>query len=91
MRNPTPSLTEMPEQGLNGARHRVRARRSEAPALGAWLVAPVPRIALTLPLVRNNRTRVEAPAMAERLIAALPESERAFWALAFMAGISVRD
>lgn len=42
---------------------------------------------LDLPLVRNARTRIEAPAMAEALIAALPSSERAFWALAFYAGL----
>ena len=42
---------------------------------------------LDLPLVRNARTRIEAPAMAEALIAALPGSERAFWALAFYAGL----
>jgi integrase len=42
---------------------------------------------LKLPVVRNNRTRIEAPAMAEALIAALPEPEQAFWALAFYAGL----
>jgi integrase len=42
---------------------------------------------LNLPVVRNNRTRIEAPAMAETLIAALPTSEQAFWALAFYAGL----
>lgn len=42
---------------------------------------------LNLPVVRNNRTRIEAPAMAETLIQALPEPEQAFWALAFYAGL----
>ena len=42
---------------------------------------------LRLPLVRNNRTRIEAPASAEALIAALPVGEQAFWALAFFAGL----
>jgi integrase len=42
---------------------------------------------INLPVVRNNRTRIEAPAMAETLIAALPEPEQAFWALAFYAGL----
>ncbi len=42
---------------------------------------------LELPLVRNARTRIEAPAMAEALIAALPEEQQAFWALAFFAGL----
>jgi len=42
---------------------------------------------LNLPVVRNNRTRIEAPAMAEALIAALPDEEQAFWALAFYAGL----
>lgn len=42
---------------------------------------------LNLPVVRNNRTRIEAPAMAEALIQALPEPGQAFWALAFYAGL----
>jgi integrase len=42
---------------------------------------------LNLPVVRNNRTRIEAPAMAEALIRTLPECEQAFWALAFFAGL----
>lgn len=42
---------------------------------------------LDLPLVRNARTRIEAPAAAQLLIDALPESEQAFWALALLAGL----
>ena len=42
---------------------------------------------LDLPAVRNNRTRIEAPAMADLLIGALPEDEQAFWALALYAGL----
>ena len=49
------------------------------------LVDPCAR--LKMPVVRNNRTRIEAPTTAEKLIAALPESEQAFWALAFFAGL----
>lgn len=49
------------------------------------LVDPCAR--LHVPVVRNFRTRIEAPATAEALIAALPESEQSFWALAFFAGL----
>ena len=49
------------------------------------LVDPCAR--LKMPVVRNNRTRIEASTTAEALIAALPESEQAFWALALFAGI----
>lgn len=37
--------------------------------------------------MRNNRTRIEPSTTAEALIAALPESEQAFWALALFAGL----
>jgi integrase len=49
------------------------------------LVDPCAR--LKMPVVRNNRTRIEASTTAEALIAALPESEQAFWALALFAGL----
>jgi integrase len=49
------------------------------------LVDPCAR--LKMPIVRNNRTRIEASTTAEALIAALPESEQAFWALALFAGM----
>ena len=49
------------------------------------LVDPCAR--LKMPIVRNNRTRIEASTTAEALIAALPESEQAFWALALFAGL----
>jgi integrase len=49
------------------------------------LVDPCAR--LKMPIVRNNRTRIEASTTAEAQIAALPESEQAFWALALFAGL----
>ena len=49
------------------------------------LVDPCAR--LKMPIVRNIRTRIEASTTAEALIAALPESEQAFWALALFAGL----
>src|SRR5947207_2104636 len=49
------------------------------------LVAPCAR--LKMPVVRNSRTRIESSTTAEALIAALPESEQAFWALALFAGV----
>jgi integrase len=52
---------------------------------GELLVDPFQR--LSLPAVRNTRTRVEAPARALELIEALPVDQRAYWALAFFAGL----
>ena len=49
------------------------------------LVDPCAR--LKMPVVRNARTRIESSTTAEALIAALPESEQAFWALALFAGV----
>ncbi|MDQ6806160.1 MAG: site-specific integrase [Actinomycetota bacterium] len=49
------------------------------------LVDPCAR--LKMPVVRNVRTRIESSTTAEALIAALPETEQAFWALALFAGI----
>ncbi len=49
------------------------------------LVDPCAR--LKLPVVRNFQTRIEPHSTAQMLIAALPESDQAFWALAFMAGL----
>jgi integrase len=44
-----------------------------------------------MPIIRNNRTRIESSTTAEALIAALPESEQAFWALALFAGVRRGD
>jgi integrase len=49
------------------------------------LVDPCAR--LKMPVVRNRRTRIESSTTAEALVAALPESEQAFWALALFAGV----
>lgn len=49
------------------------------------LIDPCAR--LKLPVVRNNRTRIEPSTTAEALIAALPDEEQAFWALAFLSGL----
>jgi integrase len=46
-----------------------------------------PCVRLSLPAVRNFRTRIESHTTAAELIDALPDSEQAFWALAFMAGL----
>jgi integrase len=46
-----------------------------------------PMGALDLPAVRGRRDRIEAPERAVALIEALPDSERALWALAFYAGL----
>lgn len=42
---------------------------------------------LKLPANRGRRDRIETPARAAKLIAALPESDRAMWATAFYAGL----
>ena len=49
------------------------------------LIDPCAR--LKMPVVRNSRTRIEPSTTAEALIAALPESEQAFWALVLYAGV----
>jgi integrase len=46
-----------------------------------------PATNLRLPQVGEPRDRVASPAEAERLIAALPEDDRALWASAFLAGL----
>jgi integrase len=51
------------------------------------LIAVDPTEHLDLPLNRGRRERVEPPGRANALIDALPESERAFWAMALMAGL----
>ena len=46
-------------------------------------IAVDPTKGLRLPAVRGKRDRIEAPERAAALIAALPEGERALWAVAF--------
>jgi integrase len=50
-------------------------------------VAVNPCTHLRLPAVRGARERIAAPAEAERLLAALPESDRPIWATALYAGL----
>ncbi len=50
-------------------------------------IAVDPTDGLELPAVRGRRERIAGPAEAARLIAALPEGERALWATAFYAGL----
>ena len=42
---------------------------------------------LELPAVRGKRDRIEAPAQAAKLIAAVPEDDRAFWTVALFCGL----
>ncbi len=42
---------------------------------------------LDLPAIRGRRDRIEPPEVAHELIAALPDSERAFWAVALFCGL----
>jgi len=51
------------------------------------VIAVDPTDGLELPAVRGRRERIAGPAEAARLIAALPENERALWATAFYAGL----
>jgi integrase len=46
-----------------------------------------PTDGLELPAIRGGRDRIASPDQAEKLIAALPIGERAFWACAFYAGL----
>ena len=46
-----------------------------------------PCAGLNLPAVRGGRDRIADPAEAARLLAALPETERAVWATALYAGL----
>ncbi|MDQ6750662.1 MAG: site-specific integrase [Actinomycetota bacterium] len=50
-------------------------------------IAIDPTDGLQLPAVRGRRDTIASPQQAERLIAALPEGERALWATAFYAGL----
>jgi integrase len=42
---------------------------------------------LDLPAIRGRRDRIEPPEVAHELLAALPDSERAFWAVAMFCGL----
>jgi site-specific recombinase XerC len=50
-------------------------------------VAPNPTTALELPSVRGKRDRIVSAEEAARLVAALPEQDRALWRAAFDAGL----
>jgi integrase len=50
-------------------------------------VAVDPTENLDLPAIRGRRERIEPPEVAHQLLAALPESEKAFWAVAFFCGL----
>lgn len=50
-------------------------------------IAVDPTDGLELPAVRGRRERIAGPTEAAKLIAALPEGERALWATAFYAGL----
>jgi len=50
-------------------------------------IAVDPTDGLRLPAVRGRRDRIESPERAHELLAALPDTERPFWAVAFFAGL----
>src|ERR1019366_5086628 len=50
-------------------------------------VAVAPTENLDLPAIRGRRDRMEPPEVAHELLAALPDSERAFWAVALFCGL----
>ena len=50
-------------------------------------VAIDPTENLDLPAIRGRRDRIEPPEKAHELLAALPDSERAFWAVALFCGL----
>jgi len=63
----------------------LRAIYRRAVARGELTVNPT--TGLELPAVRGKRDRVASPGEAERLLGALPESDRALWATALYAGL----
>jgi integrase len=67
----------------------VRAIFRRAVARGE--VALNPTTGLELPAVRGRRDRVASAAEAARLVAALPEGERALWATAFYTGLRLGE
>ena len=50
-------------------------------------VAVDPTENLDLPAIRGRRDRIEPPEVAHELLAALPDSEKAFWAVALFCGL----
>jgi integrase len=52
-----------------------------------WEVPLNPTDGVRLPAVRSSRDRIASPAEAERLLAALPQDDRALWATALYAGL----
>ena len=50
-------------------------------------VALDPTENLDLPAIRGRRDRIEPPEVAHELLAALPDSEKAFWAVALFCGL----
>jgi integrase len=54
-------------------------------------VAVNPAIGLELPAVRGRRDRIAAPEEATKLLAALPEGDRAVWATAMYAGLRLGE
>jgi integrase len=68
---------------INGARVLYR----HADELTGGQTAGDPTIGLRLPAVRGRRDRIASPEEAQRLLDALPASDRAVWATAFFAGL----
>jgi integrase len=83
-------VDEMSAGGANPATVRnallpLRVVYRRALALGETDVSPV--VGVQLPAVRGRRERFATPDEAARLIAAVPERDRALWATAFYAGL----
>ncbi len=84
--------SERPSLSASTARNAVMPLRRIWP----WLVrqgyaAMSPLEGLDLPAVRGRRDRIAEPAEAARLIAALPEEDRALWATAVYAGLRLGE
>jgi integrase len=67
----------------------VRAIYRRAVARGE--IAVNPTSGLELPAVRGKRDRIASPAEAAKLIAAVPEADRALWATAFYSGLRLGE
>jgi integrase len=70
---------------IRNAINPVRAIYRRAVQLGE--VPDDPTVAIVLPSVRSHRDRVAEPVEASRLLAEVPEADRAIWALGLYAGL----
>jgi integrase len=84
------------EEGLSASsiRNTINALRAiyrSTDLLTDGTILTNPTIGLRLPAVRGKRERIAAPDEAARLVAALPEADRALWGTALYAGLRLGE